>query len=61
MNDLIDDISLLESVKRGIETGVDSEVLAELLDKVIRFKTLQITTFEREMEKEFLQNGIDCP
>lgn len=60
MNDLIDDISLLESVKRGIETGVDSEVLAEFLDKVIRLKTLQITTFEQQMEKEFLQNGIDC-
>lgn len=59
MNDLLKDIETLTIVKNAVSKGVETEKVIELLDSVIKLKTIEITNFENEMEKEFAR-GIDC-
>jgi rRNA processing protein Krr1/Pno1 len=58
MNEILNDIETLTIVRNAVSTGVEKEKTIELLDKVIRLKSLEITNFENEMEKEFAR-GID--
>ena len=58
MNDLLKDIETLTVVKNAVSKGVETEKVIELLDSVIKLKTIEITNFETEMEKEFAR-GID--
>jgi|AACY02.1.fsa_nt_gi rRNA processing protein Krr1/Pno1 len=58
MNDLLKDIETLTIVKNAVSKGVETEKVIELLDSVIKLKTIEITNFENEMEKEFAR-GID--
>jgi len=58
MNDLLKDIETLAIVKNAVSKGVETEKVIELLDSVIKLKTIEITNFENEMEKEFAR-GID--
>jgi len=58
MNDLLKDIETLIVVKNAVSKGVETEKVIELLDSVIKLKTIEITNFENEMEKEFAR-GID--
>jgi rRNA processing protein Krr1/Pno1 len=58
MNDLLKDIETLTIVKNAVSNGVETEKVIELLDSVIKLKTIEITNFENEMEKEFAR-GID--
>jgi rRNA processing protein Krr1/Pno1 len=58
MNDLLKDIETLTVVKNAVSKGVETEKVIELLDSVIKLKTIEITNFENEMEKEFAR-GID--
>ena len=58
MNDLLKDIETLTIVKNAVSKGVETEKVIELLDSVIKLKTIEITNFENEMEKEF-DRGID--
>jgi rRNA processing protein Krr1/Pno1 len=48
----------LTIVKNAVSKGVETEKVIELLDSVIKLKTIEITNFENEMEKEFAR-GID--
>ena len=58
MNELLKDIETLTIVKNAVSKGVETEKVIELLDSVIKLKTIEITNFENEMEKEFAR-GID--
>jgi len=58
MNDLLKDIETLTIVKNAVSKGIETEKVIELLDSVIKLKTIEITNFENEMEKEFAR-GID--
>ena len=58
MNDLLKDIETLTIVKNAVSKGVETEKVIELLDSVIKLKTIEIINFENEMEKEFAR-GID--
>ena len=58
MNEILNDIETLTIVRNAVSTGVEKEKTIELLDKVIRLKSLEMTNFENEMEKEFAR-GID--
>jgi len=58
MNDLLKDIETLTIVKNAVSKGVETEKVIELLDSVIKLKTIEITNFENEIEKEFAR-GID--
>lgn len=60
MNDLLKDIETLTIVRNAVSTGVEKEKTLELLDKVIRLKSLEITNFETQMEMEFMNDGINC-
>ena len=59
MNDLLKDIDLLLTVRNAVKAGVEVEKTVDLLDKVIELKAMEITKFERDMEKEFA-NGTYC-
>lgn len=53
MNEVIRDIDSLRVIQRGVKTGADRDLIVELIDKIIELKTLEITTFENQLEKEF--------
>ena len=59
MNDLLKDIETLTIVKNAVSKGVETEKVIELLDSVIKLKTIEITNFETQMEMEFLNDGIN--
>lgn len=59
MIDIIKDVETLTTVRNAIVNGVAREKTVELLDKVIQLKQLEITTFENEMEKEFMNDGFN--
>ena len=59
MVELFKDIEILTTVRNAVANGVNKNETVELLDKVIELKTLEITTFEQQMEMEFMNNGID--
>lgn len=60
MNEILKDIETLTIVRNAVSTGVEKEKTLELLDKVIRLKSLEITNFETQMEMEFMNDGINC-
>jgi len=60
MNEILNDIETLTIVRNAVSTGVEKEKTLELLDKVIRLKSLEITNFEAQMEMEFMNDGINC-
>ena len=60
MNKILNDIETLTIVRNAVSTGVEKEKTLELLDKVIRLKSLEITNFETQMEMEFMNDGINC-
>jgi hypothetical protein len=60
MNEILKDIETLTIVRNAVSTGVEKEKTLELLDKVIRLKSLEITNFETQMEMEFINDGINC-
>lgn len=60
MNEILKDIETLTIVRNAVSTGVEKEKTIELLDKVIRLKSLEITNFETQMEMEFMNDGINC-
>jgi hypothetical protein len=60
MNEILNDIETLTIVRNAVSTGVEKEKTLELLDKVIRLKSLEITNFETQMEMEFMNDGINC-
>jgi len=60
MNEILNDIETLTIVRNAVSTGVEKEKTIELLDKVIRLKSLEITNFEAQMEMEFMNDGINC-
>ena len=53
MNEVIRDIDSLRVIQCGVKTGADRDLIVELIDKIIELKTLEITTFENQLEKEF--------
>jgi len=53
MNEVIRDIDSLRVIQRGVKTGADKDLIVELIDKIIELKTMEITTFENQLEKEF--------
>ena len=59
MNEILKDIETLTIVRNAVSTGVEKEKTLELLDKVIRLKSLEITNFETQMEMEFMNDGIN--
>ena len=59
MNEILNDIETLTIVRNAVSTGVEKEKTLELLDKVIRLKSLEITNFETQMEMEFMNDGIN--
>ena len=59
MNDLLKDIETLTIVKNAVSKGVETEKVIELLDSVIKLKTIEITNFETQMEMEFMNDGIN--
>ena len=59
MVELFKDIEILTTVRNAVANGVSKDETVELLDKVIELKTLEITTFEQQMEMEFMNNGIN--
>jgi hypothetical protein len=59
MNEILNDIETLTIVRNAVSTGVEKEKTIELLDKVIRLKSLEITNFEAQMEMEFMNDGIN--
>lgn len=59
MVEIFKDIEILTTVRNAVANGVNKDQTVELLDKVIELKTLEITTFEQQMEMEFMNNGID--
>ena len=59
MNEILNDIETLTIVRNAVSTGVEKEKTLELLDKVIRLKSLEITNFETQMEMEFINDGIN--
>jgi len=59
MNNVLADINTLQCIKRGVETGIEPDMIIELLDKVIELKNLQVTIFENQMEEE-QKYGINC-
>lgn len=59
MVELLQDIDTLTAVRNAVATGVEREKTIALLDKVIELKQLEITTFEQQMEMEFMNDGIN--
>jgi hypothetical protein len=59
MVELFEDIETLTAVRNAVATGVEREKTIALLDKVIELKQLEITTFEQQMEMEFMNDGIN--
>lgn len=57
MNETINEIDVLSTIKRGVETGAEKELIVKLLDAIIEKKKFEITIFETQMEKEY---GINC-
>jgi hypothetical protein len=57
MNEILADIDILTTVRNAVVNGVEREKTIELLDKVIELKQLEITTFEQQMEMEFMNDG----
>ena len=60
MNEILNDIETLVIVRDAVSAGTEKEKTLELLDKVIRLKSLEITNFETQMEMEFMNDGINC-
>ena len=60
MVDVLQDIEILTTVRNAVVNGINKNETVELLDKVIELKQLEITTFEQQLEMEFMNNGIDC-
>ena len=58
MNETLRDIELLTVVRNAVDTGGDKATIVSLLDKVILKKKIEVTTFEHEMEKEFVKDGF---
>lgn len=58
MNEILADIDILTTVRNAVVNGVEREKTIELLDKVIELKQLEITTFEQQMEMEFMNDGF---
>ena len=57
MNEILADIDILTTVRNAVVNGVEREKTIELLDRVIELKQLEITTFEQQMEMEFMNDG----
>ena len=59
MNEILNDIETLVIVRDAVSAGTEKEKTLELLDKVIRLKSLEITNFETQMEMECMNDGIN--
>lgn len=57
MNEILHEIDVLTTLKRGVISGADKNMIVELLDAVIEKKKFEITMFETQMEKEY---GTNC-
>ena len=53
MNEIMRDIDSLMVIQRGVQSGADPDLIVELIAKIIELKTMEITTFENQLEKEF--------